>query len=373
MTLSRTARILIALLLLSAAAFFWVNFFQREPGPVQAVPAPVAPVEAAAQGAPTVAPEGGDAGPASASQPDATGDGSPSVVVPSTPEVATRDLVVSDLPFLVTEPPAQTNDATGGAANANAASRPQNAQRMSVNPFSPILVQAPPAAPQASAPAQSAPPQVVQVETPSQPAAVSGTGAPAAAQQSVRAPAPRPIAPPSTQTAALPRQLPSGTLSSTPDILRTARTQPRETAPTGLGRLAAVREPEAAPLDGGLAAAQGVTEGAPSSVPVPMGPAQTVVAEAGTQPAGGSVAAPLQAGTSPLSRYLRDHNVRFTGTVLGPVSVGVFRSALYTTPVVLSLGQNLPDTHIVLTDLRGHEASFTMDDSTQTISLDLRR
>ncbi|MEJ2358691.1 MAG: hypothetical protein P8Y13_11530, partial [Deinococcales bacterium] len=63
----------------------------------------------------------------------------------------------------------------------------------------------------------------------------------------------------------------------------------------------------------------------------------------------------------------------FTGPVLGPVSVGVFRSSQYQMPVVVSLGQDLPDTKITLTDLRGHEAVFTLNDSTQSLSLDLRR
>jgi len=89
--------------------------------------------------------------------------------------------------------------------------------------------------------------------------------------------------------------------------------------------------------------------------------------------ANGSGNPPLQAGTDSLSRYLRDHNVRFTGTVLGPVSVGVFRSDQYTAPVVVSLGQDLPQTKITLTDLRGHEAVFSYQEATQSLSLDLRR
>ena len=82
---------------------------------------------------------------------------------------------------------------------------------------------------------------------------------------------------------------------------------------------------------------------------------------------------PLAVGADPLSRYLRDNDVRFTGTVLGPLSVGVFRSNLYGSPVVLTLGQPLPETDIILSDLRGYEARFSLGDSTQTLSLDLRR
>jgi len=59
--------------------------------------------------------------------------------------------------------------------------------------------------------------------------------------------------------------------------------------------------------------------------------------------------------------------------VLGPLSVGVFRSNVYNQPVVLTLGQTLPETEILLADLRGYEAKFSLGDSTQTLSLDLRR
>jgi len=82
---------------------------------------------------------------------------------------------------------------------------------------------------------------------------------------------------------------------------------------------------------------------------------------------------PLAAGATALSRYLRDNNFSFTGSVLGPVSVGVFRSAINSTPIVISLGQTLPDTEIVLTDLKGQQAELTLDDTTQTLTLDLRR
>jgi len=59
--------------------------------------------------------------------------------------------------------------------------------------------------------------------------------------------------------------------------------------------------------------------------------------------------------------------------VLGPLSVGVFRATIYAEPVILTLGQTLPDTDIILSDLRGYEARFTQGDRTHTLSLDLRR
>lgn len=89
--------------------------------------------------------------------------------------------------------------------------------------------------------------------------------------------------------------------------------------------------------------------------------------------ASGSSGLPLVVGADQLSRYLRDNDVRFTGTALGPLSVGVFRAKQFDQPMVLTLGQTLPDTEIVLADLRGYEAKFSLGDNTQVLSLDIRR
>ncbi len=70
---------------------------------------------------------------------------------------------------------------------------------------------------------------------------------------------------------------------------------------------------------------------------------------------------------------MRDENFSFTGSVLGPVSVGVFRSDLDNVPLVVALGQTLPDTDIVLTDLRGQQAELRLGDITQILTLDIRR
>jgi hypothetical protein len=74
-----------------------------------------------------------------------------------------------------------------------------------------------------------------------------------------------------------------------------------------------------------------------------------------------------------LARFLRDQNYAFTGSVLGPVGIGVFRSDLDPSPVVVALGQTLPETEIVLTDLRGQQAELRLGDTTQILTLDLRR
>lgn len=415
MRLSRTARFLIAALLVAAAAFVWVNFFnqsQVREQPVLAGTARPAPIDVTgAQGAAgdsagqplAVTPDGpgggetagqplavtsspaaaesaaeGDASQAAGDQPAPVDPGAvtaPPVVVAEGVQVVTRDLVVEDLPFLVLAPPAPGEE--DAAALGAAASRPQGTQRVTINPFSPVVVRTPAATPQqvvaqAEPPASSTP--IVEVRADGAPPAQTVAQAtPAAPPEPVRAPAPRTVAPGGPVSAELPRALPSGMLPTTPQILRDARSAPAVVEPVApdIGDLAALRVPgdEAgvvvAPVDAELATAA-------ATVPDPLGPGrplsqpvQTVRPQAPT--------APLAAGADPLSRYLRDNDVRFTGTVLGPLSVGVFRSNLYSVPVVITLGQTLPDTDIVLSDLRGYEARFTQGDRTQTLSLDLRR
>jgi len=416
MALSRTARILIAVLLVAAAAFFWVNYFNQDlstsegttaGSPVDGgVPAPAAGVmanggaetpstagaESPSTESPSAATPDGDAGAAAvgasapagssdvATPPADQGDGGVSVeapvVVTESPTVVTRDLVVDDLPFLVTQPPQPGTEAST-AEPGDGATRPLGAVRSSVNPFSPIVVQAPAAAAAptaAAAPATQPQPVITEVTssgaepTTAQASAATNTPATVAAAEPVRAPAPRTTAPAPTAASALPRPLPSGTLPVTPDILRDARTEPSTPAgPADLGEVVAVREP--GKQDGAaLPTMAGSNPSNAAETPEVLGPGRpaTPAVNNGDQ-------APLVAGSNELSRYLRDNDVRFTGTVLGPLSVGVFRSNVYNQPVVLTLGQTLPETEILLADLRGYEAKFSLGDSTQTLSLDLRR
>lgn len=427
MALSRTARILIAVLLVAAAAFFWVNYFNQDlsttegttaGSPVDGgVPAPAAGVMAnggaetpSTAGASTVpgssetpgaqppstespsaATPDGDAGaPAvGASAPAESSDGATPaadasdggvsveapVVVTESPTVVTRDLVVDDLPFLVTQPPQPGTEASTTEPG-DGATRPLGAVRSSVNPFSPIVVQAPAAAAPtaAAAPATQPQPVITQVTssgaepTTAQASAAANTPATVAAAEPVRAPAPRTTAPAPTAASALPRPLPSGTLPVTPDILRDARTEPSTPAgPADLGEVVAVREP--GNQDGAaLPTMAGSNPSNAAETPEVLGPGRSA-----TPAVNNGDQAPLVAGSNELSRYLRDNDVRFTGTVLGPLSVGVFRSNVYNQPVVLTLGQTLPETEILLADLRGYEAKFSLGDSTQTLSLDLRR
>jgi len=418
MALSRTARILIAILLLAAAAFFWVNFFYQSrlteapaQDPVTATPAapgttttpadtaegePAAPDDAAAEG--ESAAESEPAEGAATVDPDVAAD--PDAIVVTEPEVVaidpaiavTRDVVIAELPFLVTEPqavavepePETEVDAPAGVTVPT---------RATINPFSPVVVRVA-EAPARDVPAASPPLGEVTVEVP-----VPAGPPPVAVRQP--APTPRPVTPPAP-SASLSRDLPSGAvLSSAPDLLR----QPRvgtvaDRVDLPAITVIAIPEPEPAVIEapsaprppapvveleptGPITAPEPIAEPDPVVVQTP---AEGTDAAAGSEPdASGSPstpdeapaavasAPPLVSGSTGLARFLRDNDYAFTGSVLGPVSVGVFRSNLDAAPIVVSLGQTLPNTEIVLTDLRGMQAELTLGQTTQILTLDLRR
>lgn len=444
MRLSRTARFLIAALLIAAATFVWVNLYNQTQLPeqptvaTQGTPGSVVVGDTAQAPGLLATPQGqaaGAEGEAQAGEVAAEGEAptaevvaepvaaplTPPVVVAEGAQVVTRDLVVEELPFLVSGPP-QQESADAAADAAAGASRPAGSQRATINPFSPVVVRAPPATTPAQEVAEATPPEstpIIEVVTdPSgAPAAQAPSQSGAVAQaEPVRPPAPRAVAPAAGVSAELPRALPGGVLPSTPQILRDTRSQSVEALAPTIGDLVALREPDA-----DTAAAFAPVNMAPAptvaTVPEPLGPSEVTAdatqeapgvgvgdlaalrepgseAEVEVEPVATDVAAateapeplaadrptasgpttlPLVVGADPLSRYLRDNDFRFTGTVLGPLSVGVFRSAKYSEPVVLTLGQALPDTDIILSDLRGYEARFTQGERTQTLSLDLRR
>ncbi len=379
MALSRTARILIAILLLAAAAFFWVNFFYQSrlaeapaQDPVTATPATAATPDADPDAA-VLDPEA-DADPdAAALDPDDVVVADDVVVVAIDPAIAvTRDVVIADLPFLVTEPAAPEAPAAV-EVDAVAAVGVTTPGRATINPFSPVVVRTPPA------PARDVPSPTVAVGEVPVP-----SGPPAAAAAATRASAPTPgVVTPGAPVAALSRELPSGAvLSSAPDLLR----QPR------IGTVAdrvdipsitviAVPDPEPAVI----APPAAPRRAAPDVVIEPVGPSAGVPTQ---EPAQGPTTEPtpsavvptprvdptsIAAGTTRLARFLRDNNYSFTGSVLGPVSVGVFRSNIDAAPIIVALGQTLPNTEIVLTDLRGMVAELTLGETTQILTLDLRR
>ncbi|MBW6454740.1 MAG: hypothetical protein K0A98_02555 [Trueperaceae bacterium] len=392
MALSRTARILIAILLLAAAAFFWVNFFYQSrlaevpaQDPVTATPAAPgsdATAEAeAAEGEPEAAGEADAAAEPAVTDPDAIVVAEPEVVAVDPAIAVTRDVVIADLPFLVTEPQAATEEAEA-EPEATAVAGVTVPSRATINPFSPVVVRTPPA-PARDVPVGSPAAGEVAVEVP-----VPAGPPPVPTRQA--APTPRAITP-GVPSATLSRDLPSGAvLSSAPDLLR----QPRvgtvaDRVDLPAITVIAVPDPEPAVIEapsaprppaptvdlepvGPIAAPAAVAEPEPVVSVQRDDPAAPGEPEA-ARPAPVASQAPLVAGATGLARFLRDNDYAFTGSVLGPVSVGVFRSTLDAVPIVVSLGQTLPNTEIVLTDLRGMQAELTLGQTTQILTLDLRR
>ena len=414
MAMSRTARILIAILLLAAAAFFWVNFYTQSRIAEASTPTPTDPVAADPAAGPAAepaadAPPTADAPPATADEgvaidgveadgaapaeaepvADAAADGAeagvdpagdaaveapvvvapietgPPTVVVDAPIVG-RDIVIADLPFLVTEPrPADGEVVDGGAAVADAVAQGVTTPtRATVNPFSPVVVRTPPA-PEREVPETAS--VVGEVAVPAGPTPAEVAAAAAAAR--AEAPTPRAITPGSPSDTSALRPLPSGSvLSSTPELLREPRVG-SVAEEVDFATVTAIAVPEAEQAD--LAPSE--AEPAQADAPDAVEPLATPSVPAATPEVGTPVTPPLAAGATQLARFLRDQNYAFTGSVLGPVGIGVFRSDLDSAPVVVALGQTLPETEIVLTDLRGQQAELRLGDSTQILTLDLRR
>lgn len=405
---SRSTRILLGALLLALAAFIWFNYVWQPEQPQVLVNGngtsisgglgtnginSAVPLVASDPGSgqlPVIAGGNdngrGEAGTAATPTDD-------EVVVVPLPGVVARDLEIVELPFLVTQPPAPDLETEAGATE-DAVTRP-SVVRASVNPFSPVVLAEPEAVadsgftPTPTIPGGPPPGSVIEVSIPDgpnqsaittisppagstpadRPAGSPGTTQPAAAPVPVAVPVPEPATPSASAPAAqpggslaqsLPRPLPGPSLSPVPSVLQERRAV--EDVPTpNLAQVTAVEEP-VGPIDPSVADRLPDEDGAAPDVLPPV--ANRVMP---------SDADPLVAGITPLSRYLRDYDVTFTGMVLGPVSQGVFRSNAAPRPVVVGLGQNLPETEIILTDLRGQQAEFTLADATQFLTLDLRR
>jgi hypothetical protein len=431
--ISREAKILFGLMCLAAAILIWVNFATQRQGGFalfgnqEATLAPssptetTSPVDATTPGAVTpddsvltttepttsdvngasvlpnvdvtaVAPDG-----STTTTPDTTalpaettveaGPTEATPIVEVTPTVAAapiaaRDVQLAELPFLVTEAPVEVVTETTEDVVAETA-RPGE-QRATVNPFSPIVL-APVETTVASDPTPVDTSTLIDVPVPAEPIAV--TPADAGLQQGVQpietgpiiaeGPLPEAVLPAPT-VATLPRPLPTATSPVAPDILRNmSRTEVvepvAETGPQVLEVPAAIREP-AQVAASVVPAILPPSTASPESAEVELEPVGSLASVAETEPSTpASNGAPLFAGASPLSSYLRNNDVRFTGYAIGPVSVGIFRSLKSANPVVVTLGQTLPDTEFVLTNLQGKEAEFSYGQEKQTLTLDLRR
>ena len=303
----------------------------------------------------------------------------PAVPVAS-PEIQAISVVeIAELPFLVTSPPSPLLETTETETTA-LSSGASEAQRASINPFAPLVLVEPAATPTASSAIVNVPipdrPQTI-VETSPGPSTVISVAPPPALSLEASPPT-RNVAAPMMATTGLLRPLPSGSLGTTPTILTQAlapnvatptpaepKTEPSlvlTSAPTVLAPKPSTQTPVLTSSTAGVEVNQTESGLALITTPLVEEPEQTPVGNTSTA-----------VGASTLSRYLRDNNVRFTGSVIGPVSVGVFRSNNTSTPMIVSLGQSFPDTDFVLSSLKGQQAEIKDDDDVQTLALDLWR
>ncbi len=319
----------------------------------------------------------------------------PTVVAPT----AARDIELAELPFLVTELPVSTDLEGAESAATLEVARPGE-QRASINPFAPIVL----APVEVEAVALPNGQEIIEVPIPNEPTTLTAVDPPAGVEtqtlsqaqsqgdgvlepgapvETVALETPLPEAlTPAPQVASLPRPLPGGTLPVAPEILRTMSRTVDGSVPVAdetnvISDLqpqvaeveVAIRLPDQAPIT----SASAVEESEPAIIPeaddLDLQPVTGLASDIEATPNGG----PIAAGLSGLSRYLRDNDVRFTGSVIGPVGVGIFRSTTSQAPYVITLGQSIPNTDIVLTSLQGKQAQFTQGQEIQSLTLDLRR
>lgn len=371
MTLPREFRIVMGVGMLAAALWIWLQVFSVAPNIgvnarlfslVTALPvSQVAPVAPGAQD---------------------TQDQS----APADEAVVTREVQIGVLPFIEEEEavrPAQQPGEDAPADEAEAATRPTG-QGAIINPFTPVLApQIQEEAAPAPAPQQVQPQQRPQVEVVDVPAAPPEAVIPAIPD--VRAPIPNTVTPPSPQARALPRVLPSATIPGTPQVIRTALGS-RSPSSEDVVRAAALSVPGSAPqaravnfanqprATTGQSAVSTLSRGdsiasartSPDAAPLNFA-ARRRAEEAARAPSSTPAAAP-----ETLSGYLRDNNLQFTGTVLGPTNVGVFRAGSGRTFVV-PLGQTIPNTNIRLISLQGQRAVLVRGDEQATLDLNSGR
>lgn len=295
-----------------------------------------------------------------------------------------QEIQIAELPFLITSPPSALADITQGlsALNTSEAAATPDAQRASINPFAPLVLVA-------ADPVASSTPTIVDVPIPSGPQTISDAAAEVIAPEPVAveliaAPPVRNVAPPGLQTNNLPRALPSGSLPTAPSILRQAiptitvvDIPAQSDAPERVTVTQRPLLPEQAPAISAPSLAtpslSNVLLPSTNTEATPQDAAPAILAEPlnlATEPT--IVRDPnVAVGASEMSRYLRDNNVRFTGSVVGPVSVAVFRANTSSNPIIVTLGSTFPDTDFVLTSLKGQQAEFAQGQTIQMLALDL--
>lgn len=304
---------------------------------------------------------------------------------------AATEIDIAELPFLIVSPPLLVDPTLTPEGTQNTVTPLQaNAQRASVNPFAPLVLT------EIIEPTTPADPGLVEVAIPDRPQPIEVT----VQDTIVESPPPVLTISPSTRALTAPnmaasttlRPLPSGSLPTTPSLLRQTLVTPLANTDSGLNETnnlpsevtsvtrpslenaPAIAAPTVSRTSFQNAAPVTIDSVASSETPTLLtSPLASLSAEEEENLTNRPDTSSTVIGTSALSRYLRDNNVRFTGSATGPVSVGVFRSALSDRPIVIPLGDTLPDTNFVLASLKGQEAAFKDEEEIKSLALDLWR
>lgn len=347
---------LVAILALTTGAWVWADLSSphgQEGLSLAAVSAQGAPLIEEAQEAPQDETADEDA----QAEPQEEGSAAPLEDAQDAPPVSARELRIATLPFLVTDDPLPEEDVPAEAVRG---------ARATVNPFAPIL-RAPedqdaPAAPiptPATAPAPTAPPAPATADVPIRLPDDADATPPEIAALPDTPPAPAPALPDAPAVSRLPRALPSAAPPATPALLQQQRYDP--------SRAAAAPPPQPRPeMTARVATAPPETTRTLPQERLPVA-ARTLDARVPVpEPRFDSSAH----GTAPglLQSYLNEHDLRYAGSVVGPVAVGIFRSNGGT--VVVPLGQTLPESDIVVTDISSQQAELTLAGTKTTLPID---
>ncbi|AFZ69239.1 hypothetical protein [Deinococcus peraridilitoris] len=289
---------------------------------------------------------------------------------------------VQPIPFLNT---AQPVPAPSEEAAAPTPAAPRDAELS--NPFRPFTVTA---SAQDSAPVNSAPVN-----------AASGTlPAPTIPNVPRRSVSPAPAftasTPPTPVTPSLSAPIPVPTLEIVPAPALPRSTPPVAVAvaPTAVPPVSIPQNTAPFPTQGAVSVISATPPKAPPKPPVPTVRAPTVatlstpltlpgasssaaVAVESPSPAVPPLLAELETPTvaasmpaNPLDAYVSEQNLSYNAVVLGPVSTVIFQSK--TGYTVVSLGQKLPESDIVITDISATSVTLALGDSHKTLEIDKR-
>lgn len=290
---------------------------------------------------------------------------------------------IEQIPFLTT---AQTTEQSSAPTSSSLPRDEVNADANLPNPFRPfsLAAQTPnapgvstalpvPTAPQAPQVqrAQTPPPVVRAPQSPGLPLISAPIPLPSA---NVVSAAPFPNTAPAASTPPLPGAVPLPVTATPPKALTVKPNLPRQKPPVPTLRApatASIRTPAAVAHPGaGSTTASGpgsATAAAPSVAVVPPVLTELPDLTASTAPAS---TGPDSGPVNPLDAFLADQGLSYNAVVLGPVNTGIFQTK--SGYVVVSIGQKLPNSDIVVKDITASAVTLALGDSQKTLELDKR-